>query len=112
MASFKENLVQTVIDARQRIKNAVIKTLEMSLRTEMMAVAKRGQTSGSISVYSECDITQLNELEKVLELEGIDETSFEWIFQQIENLDSFDDIIFGEYDGEDKICFSWHMDDE
>lgn len=112
MASFKEILVKKVIDARQRIKKTVIDTIEESLKTEMRAVAEKGETSGSISVYSECDITQLDELEKVLELEGIDETSFEWIFQQIENLDSFDDIMFGEYDGEDKICFSWHMDDE
>ena len=111
MASFKEILVQTVIDARQRIKDAVIKTVEKSLRTEMMAVAKSGQTSGSINLYSECDITQLNELEKVLELEGIDETSFEWIFQQIEDIDTFDGIGFGECEGEEMLFF-WDIDDE
>lgn len=111
MTSFKEILVQTVIDARQKIKDAVIKTIEKSLRTEMMAVAKSGQTSGSINLYSECDITQLNELEKVLELEGIDETSFEWIFQQIEYIDSFDGIRFGECEGEE-MHFFWHIDDE
>jgi len=112
MTSFKEILVQTVIDARQRIKDAVIKTVEKSLRTEMMACAKRGETSGSIYLYSECETTQLNELEKVLELEGIDETCFEWIFQQIEYIDSFDDIRFGECVEEGEICFYWNIDDK
>lgn len=113
MTSFKEILVQTVIDARQKIKDAVIKTVEKSLRTEMMACAKRGETSGSINLYSECDTTQLNELEKVLEEEGINDACFEWIFQQIKNIDSFDGIIlggimFGDVGGED-IHFVWYM---
>ena len=113
MTTFKDELVAKVISVRNSVKENAIIMFSEELKTEMMEVALRGETNGSI--YLEPD--EYTGLGKILSLSNDiknTESIYSWFLQQFKEKKMFDGIemTLNEKEDEDDeyyLQFSWDI---
>ena len=112
MTTFKDELVAKVKSVRNSVKENAIIMFSEELKIEMMKVASRGETNGSIHL----DPEEYTELGKILLLSDdityLNTNSiYSWFLRQFKEKKMFDgiDMILNEDDDYYLLEFNWYL---